>query len=136
MTLRNADELTNSLVDGINVAMNALRIRPADPAEVATAGAGTITAAQLFTGCILRDCAGSSRTDTLAAAADIIAQFAMTPGDRAQCSYVNTSDAAETITIAGGTGTTIRGTITIAQNNATTLEIICVTSSAVCVHEA
>lgn len=78
--------------------------RPA-AAEVATAGAGTYTAAQILGGIILRDCAGGSRTDTLPTAALLVAAMDQPRvGEIIRCLVINASDAAETITIAAGTG--------------------------------
>lgn len=83
-----------------------------------TAGAGTYAASEIAGGLILRDPNGASRTDTTATAAQILAQFLRA---RVGSSFFlvvrNTADAAETITVAGGTGVTISGTATIAQNN-------------------
>jgi hypothetical protein len=44
--------------------------------SVTTAGAATITAAQILTGTYVRDCAGASRTDTLSTAALLVAALA------------------------------------------------------------
>lgn len=75
------------------------------PASIATAGAATYTAAQVLSGIIVRDCAGAARTDTFPTAALLVA--AMTKpavGDTLTVHIVNGSDAAETITLAAGTG--------------------------------
>lgn len=73
--------------------------------EITTAGAATVTIAQLLTGAIIRDCAGASRTDTLPTAALLVAGIGNCEvGDTIECVYVNGSDAAETITLAAGTG--------------------------------
>lgn len=87
-------------------------------ATITTAGAGTYTAANLLGGLILRDPAGAGRTDTTHTAAQIVAAL---PGaavdDTFELMIVNTADAAEAITLAGGTGVTlVPATITIAQN--------------------
>lgn len=83
---------------------------------VNTAGAGTYSAAAIAGGLILRDTAGDDRTDTTSAAAHILAEFW---GAQVGSSFFlivrNTAGAAETITIAGGTGVTISGTATIGQ---------------------
>lgn len=87
-------------------------------ATITTAGAGTYSAANIAGGIILRDPNGASRTDTTGTAAAILAQFL---GAKVGSSFFvlvrNTADAAETITVAGGSGVTIDGTATIAQNN-------------------
>jgi len=87
-------------------------------ATITTAGAGTYSAANIAGGIILRDPNGASRTDTTGTAADILAQFLRARvGSSFFLMVRNTADAAETITVAGGTGVTISGTATIAQNN-------------------
>lgn len=87
-------------------------------AAISTAGAGTYSAANIVGGLIDRDCAGADRTDTTATAAQIVAAL---PGVQVGSSFVltvkNISAGANTITVAGGTGVTISGTATIAQNN-------------------
>lgn len=88
------------------------------PATINTAGAATLSTAQILGGLILRDPAGSNRTDTTETAANLVAAV---PGVAVGSSMFllirNTADAAETITVDGGTGVTISGTATIAQNN-------------------
>lgn len=99
------------------------------PAEISTAGAGTYTAANLLTGCIVRDCAGAGRTDTLDTAANIVAAVPNAQvGDIIECIVTNASDAAETITIAAGSGGAFTSTQTAAskvipQNGQKTLRI-------------
>lgn len=84
-----------------------------------TAGDLTLTTAQILGGLILRDPNGGARTDTLPTAALLLA--AMPAGVLIDTSFRftirNTADAAETITVAAGTGGTLSGTATIAQNN-------------------
>lgn len=73
--------------------------------SITTAGAGTYSAAALLSGMIVRDCAGASRTDTLSTAALLVAAIpGCKVGDIVKCHVVNGSDAAETITLAEGTG--------------------------------
>lgn len=92
--------------------------------DITTAGAGTYTAAQLAGGLITRDPAGAGRTDTTDTAANLIAG---TPalsrdGDTLFCYVINTADAAEAITLAGGTGVTVSNVgQTIAQNESALL---------------
>lgn len=75
------------------------------PASVATAGAGTYTAAQVLGGIIVRDCAGASRTDTFPTAALLVAALPGAKiGDTLRVHIINGSDAAETITLAAGSG--------------------------------
>jgi hypothetical protein len=84
----------------------------------ATAGALTVTAAMILGGLMLRDPAGGARTDTLSTAALLAAAIpGVRVGTAIRLIYRNTADAAETITVASGTGGTDSGTMTIAQNN-------------------
>lgn len=85
--------------------------------EVA-AGNETISASELLGGLILRDPSGGARTDTTDTAANIVAAMDdPAVGDSLEIVIRNDADAAETITIAGGSGVTTSGTMTIAQNN-------------------
>lgn len=82
-----------------------------------TAGDLTYSAADLLGGLILRDPNGAARSDTTPSASDIIdAIYDAKNNDAFIFSIRNDADAAETITLAGGTGVTIDGTATIAQN--------------------
>lgn len=94
----------------------------------ATAGAVTYTAAQLLGGVILRDPNGAARSDVFPTAALLAAAV---PGADVGSSFTvhirNTADAAETITMTAGTGVTISGTATIAQNNAKSF-LVCFTN--------
>lgn len=73
--------------------------------SLATAGNETYTAAQVLGGIIVRDCAGSGRTDTFPTAALLVAGMIQPKiGDTIAVYIVNGSDAAETITLAAGTG--------------------------------
>lgn len=89
-----------------------------NPSTLATAAALTLTPGQVLGGIILRDPAGLARTDTLPTAALLVAAI---PGAMIGTSFMllirNDADAAETITVAAGTGGTISGTATIAQSN-------------------
>lgn len=83
-----------------------------------TAGALTLTAAQILGGYIRRDPNGLARTDTLPTAALLVAAIpGAVVGQAFLFIYKNTADAAETVTIAAGTGGTLVGTATIVQNN-------------------
>ena len=84
----------------------------------ATAGARTYTAPELLGGLILRDPAGAGRSDVTPTAAAIIAELEDQPiGASFEFTIRNTADANETITVTAGTGVTLSGTMTIAQNN-------------------
>ena len=77
------------------------------PATYATAGNVTYTAADIVGGIITRDCAGASRTDVTPTAAQLVAAIpGVRIGDIVACYLTNTSDAAETITLSGGTSVT------------------------------
>jgi hypothetical protein len=101
--------------------------RVAAPATIATAGNATYTTANLKAGLILRDCAGAGRTDTTPTAADIVADCALAVGDWLDVVVQNTSDAAETITLAAGVGVT--GAASIAQGRSVTLRFRCINAT-------
>lgn len=105
-------------------------------ATITTAGAGTYTAANLATGRILRDPNGAARTDTTDTATNLITGLGLTADyTERDVLVVNTADAAELITLAGGTGVTLKGAITIAQNTATRLAIMRTGVGAVTIRE-
>lgn len=89
------------------------------PTTLSTAGAGTYLAAAILSGMILRDPNGLGRTDSTDTAANLIAAIPALGVNYGEHYFyvVNTADAAETITMAGGTGVTLQGTLTIAQNS-------------------
>ncbi len=88
------------------------------PATLTTAGALTLTAAQILGGLILRDPNGSARSDTLPTAALLVEAIqGAQVGTSFRLAIRNTADASETITVVAGAGGTISGTATIAQNN-------------------
>lgn len=104
--------------------------------QLTTASALTLTAAQIFGGMILRDPNGANRTDTLPTAALIAAhirnlcgQYSVSVASPWNPSWEfmieNRADAAETITVAVGTGGTLSTghTVTIAQSNSRRLQI-------------
>ncbi len=86
----------------------------------ATGGNYAITAAAIAGGLVTRDPNGGARTDTLPTGELLDAEFtspAMAVGDTVTCMYMNTADAAETITLAVNTGMTIEDVAqTIAEN--------------------
>jgi hypothetical protein len=76
--------------------------------DITTAGAVTYSAAQLKGGIITRDPNGAARTDTTDTAANLVASFPdAVVGSTFTCYLVNTADAAEAITLSGGTGVTV-----------------------------
>lgn len=84
----------------------------------ATAGALTYTAAMLKGGLILRDTAGASRSDVTPTAALLVAALpSAVVGTSFEFTIRNAAGAAETITVTAGSGATLSGTMTIAQNN-------------------
>lgn len=93
-------------------------ISAASVSTITTAGVVTYTAAQLQGQLIRRDPNGAGRSDVSPTAAQIVAAIS---GAYVGASYEfrirNTADAAETITLTAGTGVTLDGTMTIAQNN-------------------
>lgn len=92
--------------------------------NITTAGNETYSAAQLLTGLITRDPAGGARTDTTDTAAAILAAVTCLAdtGDTFAVTLINTADAAEAITLAGGTGVTISNVgQTVAQNESAML---------------
>lgn len=100
-----------------------------DGVSITTATNVTITAAQVATGRITRDCAGAGRSDTLPDAADVISTLGLEPGDWFMLELVNASDAAETQTLSGGTGNTVVGTLDVAQNESTLVLAQCQTAT-------
>ncbi len=97
------------------------------PTEITTAGAATYTAAQILSGLILRDPAGSGRTDVLPTAALLVgAMKRPRVGDIVRCLVINNADQSETITIDAGSGgsiTQIAGSRIIPQNTSRELII-------------
>ena len=97
-----------------------------------TAGAVTYTVQQLSSVLILRDPNGAIRSDVTPTAALLIAADpSVIPGTAFKFTIRNTADAAETITMTAGTGVTLSGTMTIAQNNSKEFMIV-VTSPTTC----
>lgn len=82
---------------------------------IVTAGAGTITAAQLLGGIYLRDPTGASRTDTTPTATLVLNRLG--PGAFAGQSFEfivqNDADGVERLTIAAGTGATLVGRMVV-----------------------
>jgi hypothetical protein len=97
------------------------------PAEITTAGAVTLTAAQIMASFLKADPSGAARTYTLPTAALLVAALKKAHvGQRLVFQIQNTADAAETITVAEGAGGTADGdsTLTAAQNNSTKFMIV------------
>ena len=99
------------------------------PTSVSTAGNVTVTAAQMLAGIFVRDPNGAGRTDTFDTAVALVAAVPDAKvGDVIQLLIVNGADAAETITLAGGTGGTFDANQTAAsrvipQNTSKTVRI-------------
>lgn len=96
------------------------------PATVlATAGAGTYTAAALLSGFIARDPNGAARTDTTATGTQLdTAAPGLQIGSYFDVQVQNTADAAETITLAGGSGVALIGTIDAVQNETIFIRVV------------
>lgn len=103
----------------------------------ATAGNRTIGADEILGGLSLRDPAGSGRTDTTDTAANIKTALGQAGAELKVGSVLifavcNNADAAETITIAGGTGVTAKGQaahMQIAQNTSGSFALVCTNAS-------
>jgi ABC-type arginine transport system ATPase subunit len=98
-----------------------------------TAGAVTLTAAQVAGGLILRDPNGAGRADlvpTVAALYTEIGSPLKIAGLSFDFTIRNTADAAETITVTTNTGWTLSGTMTIGQNNSKTFRVVFDTAAA------
>lgn len=75
------------------------------PASYSTAGAVTLTAADLLGSIIVADTNGAGRTYTLPTAALLVAAIpGVAVGDIVRCLIVNGADAAEVLTLAAGSG--------------------------------
>lgn len=96
-------------------------------ADITAASDQTYTAAQIVAGLITRDPNGGARTDTTPTGTDLETEInaqgiAVANSDTLRCYVINTADAAEAITIAGGTGVTISNAgQTIGQNESAIL---------------
>lgn len=77
------------------------------PTSINTAGATTLTIAQLLTGILVIDCNGAGRTVTFPTAALVVPGVrGAAVGDVLEVRIINSSDAAESITLAEGAGGT------------------------------
>lgn len=113
----NNDELEADTCDTVNSADKNAVFGTTDTTD-ATAGAVTYTAAEMLGGIIHRDPAGGARSDVTPTAEDLVAAMDNPQvGDTFFVVIRNDADAAETITVTAGTGFTLDGTMTIAQNN-------------------
>lgn len=109
--------------DALVIGAGGKLVRNHTVADVTTAGAETYTAAQVLGGVITRDPNGAGRTDITDTAANLIRALGLDDdGDAATCYLINTADAAEAITLSGGTGVTIANAgQTVGQNEAVVL---------------
>lgn len=106
----------NTKLDGLQLKDNLLTYTA--PVTKTTASAVTYTALEFTSGLILRDPNGSGRTDVTPTASQLYTELGDPEvGSTFELVIRNTADAAETITMSAGTGVTISGTATIAQNN-------------------
>ncbi|MDP1570345.1 MAG: DUF2190 family protein [Vicinamibacterales bacterium] len=91
------------LLPGVSMAIQGDALPAA--ASKATAGAVTLTAAEILGGIVVADCAGAGRTYTLPTAALLVAAIpGAQVGDIVRCLVVNGSDADEALTLAAGSG--------------------------------
>ena len=111
LTVTAGDAIVTAGALKVNVAAgDGIQERIGTVTDIVTAGAETYTAAQLATGLITRDPAGAGRTDTTDTATNLVAAAGLgltANGDTRACYLINTADAAEAITLAGGTGVTV-----------------------------
>ncbi len=113
-----ADDLGSCLLLGMCPAITDAVQRVTTATTKNTAGVVTYSAAELVGGLILRDPAGANRDDVTPTAAQIVgAVTAAIATSSFEFIIRNTADAAETITLTAGSGVTLSGTMTIAQNN-------------------
>ena len=119
----NGTTIANSSLPAGAMRVSALVEAQGTPTSINTAGATTLTIAQLLTGLITIDCNGAGRTVTFPTAALAVAGVSgCAVGDTIYFLISNGSDAAETITLAEGSGggwdTNFLASKTIAQNGA------------------
>jgi hypothetical protein len=108
----------------------------ATPGALATAGAGTITAALLNGTVMTRDCAGAGRADTTDTAANIIATLGLTANYMERFLLIHNISAGNfTSTLNGGTGVTLKGAITIEQNTAVKIAIVRTSGTTVAIRQ-
>lgn len=97
--------------------------------KVAT-GATVLTTDDVLGGVVLQDPGTNTTLTTPTAAALVAALPGATVGTTFELHVRNTANGAETITFTGGTGVTVSGTATIAQNNAKTFKLVVTNASA------
>ena len=90
------------------------------PSQITTADVVTFSMANMLKQIIFRDPAGANRADIFDTAANIVSGMPGTAavGDTFEVVIVNDADADETITISAQTNLTLKGKLTIAQNEA------------------
>ena len=111
------DDLGSCLLLGMCPAINDAVKRITTVTSKTTAAAVTYTAAELVGGLILRDPNGGARSDVTPTAAQIVGAIAgCITGSSFEFTIRNTADGDEPITLTAGTGVTLSGTMTIAQN--------------------
>lgn len=102
---------------------------------VATAANTTYTAAELLGGFITRSTLGGARTDVTPTAPEIIALISQAgAGNSFEFTIRNITTQSETITVSAGTGVTLSGTMTIAQNNSKRFLTVVDTSTQVTIY--
>jgi hypothetical protein len=89
--------------------------------------AATITAVALFSGAVNYDCGGGASTGTTDTAANIVSAAFDAVGQSFRCVVTNTSDAAESLTLAFGSGVTatnLGADLVLTQGEAAILEFV------------
>jgi hypothetical protein len=100
-------------------------LKKVEVSTITTAAAVTYTAAQIAGGLILRDPNGGARTDVTPTAQALVQLLGLKKGAGFVFAIRNTAGAAQTITVSAGTGVTLSGTMTIAQNNSKSFLVVC-----------
>jgi len=114
------------LVDGNPInGSNGVLLNNVTVSTISTAAAVTYTAAQVTGGFILRDPNGGGRSDVTPTAEALLELLNPVIGSGFVFTIRNTADAAETITVTAGTGVTLSGTMTVAQNNSKEFLVVC-----------
>jgi len=111
------DDLGSCLLLGMVPAINDVVKSITTVTTKTTNAAVTYTAAELVGGLILRDPNGNDRSDVTPTATQIVGAISgCVVGSSFRFIIRNTADENETITLTAGTGVTLSGTMTIAQN--------------------
>ena len=106
---------------------NGIVLEQSTPAIDATAGAITMTPAQILSGLLIRNTNGANRADLMPTVASLVLGL-LNPRDLTGASFEftirNNAGAVETITVTTNTGWTLSGTMTIAQSNSKRFRVV------------